>query len=55
VNDRLMVYIPKSKQHHKLIERLRKLTKQRDCSVNHLVLEAVEQFLERVEKNPRRK
>jgi predicted transcriptional regulator len=49
--DRLMVYIPLSKQRDKLLERLGKIAKKKDRSVNYLVIEALRQFLEREEKN----
>jgi len=45
----LSVYISKSKAEKRPIERLSKLAKKRDRSVNYLMVEAILQFLDREE------
>ena len=45
--DKLSIYIPQSKQGQNPVERLIKLGKKRDRSVNYLVVEAILQYLER--------
>ncbi|MFA6436665.1 MAG: hypothetical protein WC242_00915 [Candidatus Paceibacterota bacterium] len=47
--ENLSIYIPKSKMDLKPVERLMKLGKKRDRSVNYLVVEAILQYLEREE------
>ena len=47
VSDKLSIYIPQAKMEKHPIERLIKLGKKRDRSVNYLVVEAILQFLER--------
>ena len=49
----LSIYIPKSKQGQKPIERLDKLGKKRDRSINYLVVEAILRYLEREEREER--
>jgi len=46
----LSIYIPKSKQADKPIERLEKLGKKHDRSVNYLVVEAILEYLDREER-----
>ena len=46
----LSIYIPKSKLERKPIQRLDRLSKKLDRSVNYLVVEAILQFLDREEK-----
>lgn len=46
----LSIYIPKSKMERKPIERLERLAKKLDRSVNYLVVEAIVQYLDREEK-----
>jgi len=46
----LSVYIPKSKKDRRPIERLSHLAKDRDRSVNYLIVEAIIQYLDREEK-----
>lgn len=48
--DKLSIYIPQEKLRQKPIERLIKLGKERDRSVNHLVVQAILEFLEREDK-----
>lgn len=48
--DKLSIYIPKEKQAQKPLERLKKIGKKRDRSINYLVIEAIRQYLEREEK-----
>ena len=46
----LSIYIPKSKLDRKPIERLDRLAKKVDRSINYLVVEAILQYLDREEK-----
>jgi predicted transcriptional regulator len=46
---KMSIYIPQTKRDRKPMERLIKLGKQRDRSVNYLVIEAILQYLEREE------
>lgn len=46
----LTVYIPKEKRHHRLLERLRKIAQEERRSLNFLVLEAVEKYLDELEE-----
>lgn len=52
--DKLSIYIPQEKIAERPIQRLMKLGKKRDRSVNYLVVQALLQYLEREEK-PRRR
>jgi len=46
----LSIYVPKSKLDRKPIERLERLAKRFDRSINYLVVEAILQYLDREEK-----
>ena len=46
----LSIYIPKSKLDRKPIERLERLAKKADRSINYLVVEAILQYLDREER-----
>lgn len=48
--DKLSIYIPQGKLAEKLIERLVKLGKKKDRSVNYLVVAAILEYLKREEK-----
>ncbi len=48
--DKLSVYIPQQKMAEKPVERLIKLSKKRDRSVNYLIVEAILEYLKREEK-----
>ena len=48
--DKLSIYIPEKKMLQKPIERLIKLGKKRDRSVNYLAVEAIIAYLDREEK-----
>lgn len=50
LRDKLSIYIPQEKLKGKPVERLMKLAKERDRSVNYLVVQAIMEFLEREEK-----
>lgn len=50
MRDKLSIYIPQDKLQEKPIERLMKLAKERDRSVNYLVVQAILEYLEREEK-----
>ena len=45
----LSVYISKDQMEKKLVDRLRRLSKKLDRSLNYLVVEAIMQFLDREE------
>jgi len=44
---KLSIYIPQDKLKEKPVEQLMKLAKERDRSVNYLVVQAIMEFLER--------
>ena len=46
----LSIYIPKSKLDRKPIERLERLAKRVDRSINYLVVEAILQYLDKAER-----
>ena len=48
--DKLSIYIPQEKQKLNPVERLVKLGKKRDRSVNYLVVDAILEYLKREEK-----
>jgi len=48
--DKLSVYIPQQKMEEKPIERLIKLSKKRDRSINYLIVEAILEYLKQEEK-----
>jgi len=49
----ISIYIPKSKTGQRLMERLFKLGRRRDRSVNYLIVEAILQYVDSLEKkNP---
>ena len=48
--DKLSIYIPQDKLKEKPIERLMKLAREKDRSVNYLVVKAILEFLEREDK-----
>ena len=50
--DKLSIYIPKGKLAEKPVERLMKLGKKKDRSVNYLVVEAIIEYLQREKKKP---
>jgi predicted transcriptional regulator len=45
----LSIYFPKSKADHNPIERLQHLAKEKDRSVNYLIVDAILQYLDRRE------
>ena len=49
----LSIYIPKSKLDRKPIERLDRLAKRVDRSINYLVVEAILQYLDREDRRKR--
>jgi hypothetical protein len=49
--DKLAFYIPQSKQEQRPIERLIKLAKKQDRSVNYLVIQAILEYLKREERS----
>jgi predicted transcriptional regulator len=49
VLDKLSIYIPDKPKKEQPVERLIRLGKKRDRSVNYLVIEAIMQYLEREE------
>jgi predicted transcriptional regulator len=50
VKDKLSIYVPQEKLKEQPIQRLMKLAKERDRSVNYLVVQAIMEFLKREEK-----
>ena len=48
--DRISIYVPKSKQAEKPVERLMKLGEKKDRSINYLVVEAILEYLKHEEK-----
>jgi hypothetical protein len=48
--DKLSIYVPQKYRGKQPIERLTKLAKKRDRSVNYLVVQAILDFVEREEK-----
>ena len=48
--DKPSIYIPQTKMKHKPVERLFKLGKKVDRSVNYLVVQAILEYLDREEK-----
>lgn len=51
VLDKLSIYIPQGKLKEQPVERLIKLGKKKDRSLNYLVVEAILQYITREEKN----
>ncbi len=49
--EKLSIYIPQKKMAEKPVERLMKLGKQRDRSINYLVVEAILQYVQREESS----
>ena len=47
--DKLSIYIPQKKMEERPVERFINLGEKRDRSVNHLVVEAIMEYLEREE------
>ena len=45
--EKLSIYIPKKKAAAELVQRLEKIGAKKDRSVNHLVVEAIEQYVQR--------
>jgi len=52
VLDKMSIYIPQKKMEEKPVERLIKLARKRDRSVNYLVVEAIIEYLKREERRP---
>jgi len=50
VLDKISIYVPRSKQAEKLVQRLIKPDEKRDRSINYLVVEAILEYLKREEK-----
>jgi len=48
--DKLSIYIPQPKMAEKPVGRLTKLGRKKDRSINHLVVEAILEYLKREEK-----
>lgn len=53
--DKLSIYVPQDKREQQPIERLTKLAKKRDRSVNYLVVQAILDYVEREEKKDKGK
>jgi hypothetical protein len=50
VRDKLSIYIPQEKLRENPVQRLMKLAKERERSVNYFVVQAILEFLNREEK-----
>ena len=50
LRDKLSIYIPQEKLKERPIERLMRMAKERDRSVNYLVVQAILEYLKREEK-----
>ncbi len=50
----LSIYIPKNKMDKNPVERLTKLAKQKERSINYLVVEAIIQYLDREERKSKK-
>jgi len=50
ITDKLSIYIPQSKMAQKPVERLIRLGRRKDRSINYLVVEAILEYLGREEK-----
>jgi len=50
IMDKLSIYIPQKRMEERPVERLIKLGKKKDRSVNYLVVEAILEYLEREER-----
>ncbi len=48
------IFIPKSKMEQQPLDRLSKLSKQRDLSINYLVVEAILEYLDHAERREAR-
>jgi predicted transcriptional regulator len=48
--DKISIYIPQTKKDKKPVERLIRLSKRRERSINYLVVDAILQYLKREEK-----
>ncbi len=48
-SQKLSMSIPRNKAHLEILERLRRVAKQNDRSVNYVAVEAIHQYLEREE------
>ena len=48
--DKLSIYVPQEKRQYQPIERLTKLAKKRDRSVNYLVVQAIVEYVDRQER-----
>jgi len=53
--DKLSIYVPQRYRQQQPIERLTKLARKRDRSVNYLVVQAILEFVDREEKKERGK
>jgi len=49
----LSIYIPKSKEDQNVMERLQKLGKKQDRSINYLIVAALVEYLKREERKSR--
>jgi predicted transcriptional regulator len=55
IQDKLSIYVPLSKRASRPIERLQKIAKKQDRSINYLVIQALSEYLEREENKATRK
>lgn len=52
--DRISIYVPQSKRGQKPLERLSKVAKKKDRSLNYVVIQAILDYVEREEQKPRK-
>lgn len=48
--DRISIYVPQSKRSQKPLERINKVAKKQDRSLNYVVIQAILEYVEREEK-----
>lgn len=46
----ITIYVPQKHQHEDVIDRLKKLARQKDRSVNYLAVQAIEEYLDKSDK-----
>jgi len=52
--DRISIYVPQNKRNQKPLERISKVARKQDRSLNYVVIQAILEYVEREEKRPRR-
>jgi predicted transcriptional regulator len=52
--DRISIYVPQNKRDEKPLERIAKVAKRQDRSLNYVVIQAILEYVQREEKKVRR-